>query len=144
MGRIMRELAVRNDKVKVGERLNALRAAFPACRIAIFIDLATCNVLAASAMPAMRQEALETLCEEAVRGFGQPSAQSLRSRETAGSTGVLSRVLVLTRESLSVFLRSTVAREEAICLRCDENVAIEALTAEAETLLHLIGKEIEP
>ncbi len=140
----MRVFAARNSKVTIGDRLAALRAEFPACELAVFVDLAACNVLAASASPSTRQETLEAFCDRAVEALNGAQARSIQHRIGYQGAGFPDRVLVMTTPAQWVFLRSPVARDEALCLQYLPDGSAEALQDAAENLLRLIAEEVGP
>lgn len=122
----------------IGGRLDALRSGFPDCSLAAFVDLSTGMVLCASAADATRQEDLEDLCDAAVAALDGVEASAVQ--QVLGGPQPM-QVFGLSAQGLQGFIRSPLASEEALCLRCAAHVEIESLARQASDVLRAIGND---
>jgi hypothetical protein len=119
----------------IAEQLNALRADFPACRVATFADLSSGLVLFASAASRMPQERLDALSGRARALLAGPSAEAGAALlgapvgHAVGSDG----------EALLVLVRSPAEPDEALICHCDADIDIAAFKARAAGELAALG-----
>lgn len=112
------------------ERLAALRSRVAGCRVVSFVDLSTRMSLAASTKGAFPQEKLDQLCRQATTALTVPDvfvALAWRSDE------------------MFVFVRSSAAVEEALCIVSAPVVDTEATIKAAQAFLWDVsgGKETD-
>lgn len=119
----------------IADQLNALRADFPACRVATFVDLASGLVLFTSAASRMPQDRLDSLSARARRLLAGPAAEA-----GAGLLGASVDHAVATEgEELVVLVRSPAEPDEAMICHCDGGIDLSAFTARARQELAALG-----
>jgi hypothetical protein len=119
----------------IADQLNALRADFPACRVATFADLSSGLVLFASAASRMPQDRLDALSSRARALLAGPAAEAAGALLGAAvEHGVASE-----GEGLVVVVRSPVEPDEAMISHCDEGLDVAAFTARAAQELSSLG-----
>lgn len=122
----------------IGGRLDALRSVFPDCSLAAFVDLSTGMVLCASASEATRQEDLEDLCDAAVTALDGVEASAMQ--KVLGGPQAM-QAFGLSAQGLQCYIRSPLASEEALCLRCAAHVEIDRLARQASDVLRAIASD---
>jgi hypothetical protein len=118
----------------IADQLNALRADFPACRVATFADLSSGLVLFTSSAARMPQDRLDGLTARA-RALVGPASE-------AGAGLLAARVdhaVASEGEALFVLVRSPVEPDEALICQCDADIDLTAFTARAARELASLG-----
>jgi hypothetical protein len=119
----------------IADQLNALRADFPACRVATFADLSSALVLFTSAASRMPQDRLDALSGRARALLAGPAAGA-----GAGLLGApVDHAVASEGEALVVLVRSPTEPDEALICHCDADIDIAAFTARAARELAALG-----
>lgn len=105
----------------VAERMQLLRDQFPECTLVAFADLAAEMVLSVNADTARIQEEINGLCATATDALGGPSIDAIFAN--GAESGVFEAVLV-ERQEIGVFLRSTVKQSDAFCCVCTPRISL--------------------
>jgi hypothetical protein len=119
----------------IAEQLNALRADYPACRVATFADLSSGLVLFTSAAARMPQERLDALSGRARALLAGP----------AGAVGAallgapVDHAVGSDGEAILVLVRSPTEPDEALICHCDADIDVAAFTARASQELAALG-----
>jgi hypothetical protein len=119
----------------IADQLNALRADFPACRVATFADLSSGLVLFTSAASRMPQDRLDALSGRA--------RALLAGRAAAAGADLLGGPVDIAVASdggaLVVLVRSPAEPDEAMICHCDEGIDLGPFTARAARELAALG-----
>lgn len=127
--------------IGIGDELAALRAGFPGCNAAVFVDLSAGMVLASSTENPKGQEILDALCSAAQKRLKGPDAYAL-SQVMSGSDGPSVRTVVQTNvDEVRCFVTAQDAADEAICLIATSDVSLNSLCDAATDLMQKIALE---
>lgn len=119
----------------IADQLNAMRADFPACRVATFADLSSGLVLFTSAAARMPQDRLDALSARARALLAGPAAEAGAALlgapvdHAVGSDGA----------ALVVLVRSPAEPDEAMICHCDADIDLVAFTQRAARELAALG-----
>lgn len=125
--------------MSVSEGLDNLLAAVPECQLVAFIDLDAGMVLASSAQTKQRQEFLGALGESAARHLSMTEdglANCLSLNENSAPPDI---AVLLSATGTVAFVRSAAERNEALCVSCSPNVAVDAIIDRARSVLSELG-----
>jgi hypothetical protein len=119
----------------IADQLNALRADFPACRVATFADLSSGLVLFTSAASRMPQDRLDALSGRARALLSGPAAEA--GAHLLGAAVV--HAVASDADGIVVLVRSPVEPDEAMICHCDPEIDVQALAARAARELAALG-----
>ena len=125
----------------ITEHLDSLRSQFPECDIAAYADLSTGMVLAATCSTKVSQECLDGICNRATETLSSPLAKSIASTIMNREDDEVRQAVRLTPRSMEIFVRSSSAKEDAMCLICAHGVDIDRLSHHGWALLDKIEAE---
>lgn len=119
----------------IADQVNALRRAFPECRVATFADLASGLVLFTSSDARLPQERLDALCDRA-RALLDPGTDA-----AAALLGAPVRfVATPDADGTLVIVRAPEELNEALICHCDPDLDLAAFAARAARDLSLLGQ----
>lgn len=125
--------------MSVSEGLNNLRAAVPGCQLAAFIDLQASMVLAVSAQTKQRQELLGALADSASRHLPMDESALAGCLTSGDSAAAPDSAILLSATGTVAFVRSPAEPNEAVCVSCSPNVAIDAIIDRARSAVFDMG-----
>lgn len=111
------------------DRIHALRAEIPGCRLVAFGDVRTRLVLKASHDVDVRREVLDQLCEEAASCFELIGT-------TGGNTADQNQAMVLTPEDMRIYVNGADTTSDFLCLVCDLQSDPDMITTIGQQALH--------
>lgn len=114
------------------EDLDALHAQFPLCETIAFADLSTEMILVTNSETPHQREALNALCEDAVKSLGKPGTPNFGDAES-------DTALVATRDRLTLFLRAAEEPTDVLCCISKPNLDVAAFLNAARPILQKIS-----
>ncbi|MEM6939172.1 MAG: hypothetical protein AAF943_03475 [Pseudomonadota bacterium] len=131
--------------MKISERLNNVRLAFPECDTVAYADISTQTVLSSSAPDGLRQEHLNDLCATAAGMFADPSSKELADllapAKGEAAAGEVYQVILMDAREVGIFLRSVSNPNDALCCLCDPSIDIAAFLPAVRLQLEEIGQD---
>lgn len=116
------------------ERLKSFTHNHPACRTAVFADLAMSMALLAESRDPMHREAVQDLCAQG------GMLLTVVDGETYDADQACDTAIAMDGDRLAVFLRVPDAPNDALCCLCDPDMDLDAfLPAARDCLTQLAG-----